>query len=228
MRGRVPFTFSGLRRGLDKNKSRGGRGRGGLLRVSKVSKRPKRNLLRHMRRHTQEEEEIRPEDHTQYQAAKRRDTITHVHVHVTGSGSTQSKRELYNLLRRRTLQGLDDAPFGDGFVVGKVPLPLRFLFDQAVCAVRVRQSVRRCHLQWARRVHAEGDRGDEGGRDADADAGRWRGEGERSGYGRARQYHLQRTHSQRRPPASFHTPSSRRACPFDTGTALSAASFKNQ
>ena len=83
-----------------------------------------------------------------------------------------SKRELYNLLRRRTRQGLDDAPFGDGFVVGKVPLPLCFLFDQAVCAVRVRQGVRRCHLQWARRVHAEGDRGDEGGRDADADAGR--------------------------------------------------------
>ena len=53
----------------------------------------------------------------------------HTHVHVTGSGSAQSKRELYNLLRRRTLQGLDDAPFGDGFVVGKVPLPLRFLFD---------------------------------------------------------------------------------------------------
>ena len=197
------ITFSGLRRGLDKNKSRGGRGRGGLLRVSKVSKRPKRNLLRHMRRHT--------------------------HVHVTGSGSTQSKRELYNLLRRRTLQGLDDAPFGDGFVVGKVPLPLCFLFDQAVCAVRVRQGVRRCHLQWARRVHAEGDRGDEGGRDADADAGRWRGEGERSGYGRARQYHLQRTHSQRRPPSSFHTPSSRAGCPSELQTPSSAASlFKNQ
>jgi len=32
-------------------------------------------------------------------------------------------------------------------------------------------------------VHAKGDRGDEGGRDADADTGRWRGEGERSGYG---------------------------------------------
>ena len=102
-----------------------------------------RNLLRHMPRHN-----------------------------VTGSGSTQSKRELYNLLRRRTRQGLDDAPFGDGFDVGKVPLPLCFLFDQAVCALRVRQGVRRCHLQWARRVHAEGDRGDEGGRDADADAGR--------------------------------------------------------
>ena len=58
-----------------------------------------------------------------------------------------------------TLQGLDDAPFGDGFVVGKVPLPLRFLFDQAVCAVRVRQSVRRCHLQRARRVLGRLNRG---------------------------------------------------------------------
>ena len=56
-----------------------------------------------------------------------------------------------------------------------------FLFDRAVCAARVRQGVRRCHLQWARRVHAEGDRGDEGGRDADADAGgRGRGEMQRA------------------------------------------------
>ena len=39
-----------------------------------------------------------------------------------------------------------------------------FLFDQAICALRVtqgvREGVRRCHLPWARRVPAKGDRGE--------------------------------------------------------------------
>ena len=51
-----------------------------------------------------------------------------------------------------------------------------------------------------------------GRRDSDADACGWRGEGERSGHGGGRR-HLQRTHSQRRPPSSFHAPSSRSCCP---------------
>ena len=42
-----------------------------------------------------------------------------------------------------------------------------FLFDQAICALRVtqgvREGVRRCHSPLARRVLAKGDRGDGGG-----------------------------------------------------------------
>ena len=69
-------------------------------------------------------------------------TSTHTHARARTfaqrSGITHTERELYNLLQGRALQGLDDEPFRDGFVGGRVHPPSWFLFDRAVCAVCVR------------------------------------------------------------------------------------------